>query len=90
MEKRPLDTSCENGIGFDTYCFWFNGGTEVNEHTGFHEVIDGKRFNPECLACQSGKITLEELAKIRDEAKLKLDSIFTQIQILTNLPPRLV
>ncbi len=23
----------------------------MNEHTGFHEYKDGKRFNPECLAC---------------------------------------
>jgi len=23
----------------------------VNEHTGFHEYKDGKRFNPDCPAC---------------------------------------
>ena len=23
----------------------------MNEHTGFHEYKDGKRFNPECLVC---------------------------------------
>ncbi len=23
----------------------------MNGHTGFHETKDGKRFNPECLAC---------------------------------------
>ena len=23
----------------------------MNEHTGFHEYKEGKRFNPECLTC---------------------------------------
>lgn len=23
----------------------------MNEHTGFHEYKDGRRFNPECLKC---------------------------------------
>ena len=35
----------------------------MSEHTGFHEYKDGKRFNPECLAC---------LAEDRDKKKLLL------------------
>ena len=57
----------------------------MNEHTGFHEYKDGKRFNPECPECKR-----EELIKIRDEKQLELTSIFTQIQILASLPTRLV
>lgn len=32
---------------------------------------------------------LKELARIRDEKLLELASIFTQIQILISLPPRI-
>ena len=34
--------------------------------------------------------TLEDLAKVRDQAKLRCDSIFTEIQILSSLPKRVV
>ena len=57
----------------------------MTEHTGFHEYKEGKRFNPECLECQ-----WKELARIRDEKLLELSSIFTQIQILSSLTPRLI
>ena len=35
----------------------------MNEHTGFHEYKDGRRYNPECLAC---------LAEDRDKKRLEL------------------
>lgn len=63
----------------------------MNNHTGFHEYKDSKRFNPDCPVCkQDAEITLEELAKIRDEKRMEWASIFTQIQILASIPPRLV
>ena len=24
------------------------------EHTGFHKVVDGRRYNPDCPVCQAG------------------------------------
>ncbi len=40
----------------------------MNKHTGFHEYKDGKRFNPECLACPrlpSDKLRKLSLLRIR-------------------------
>ena len=48
----------------------------MNEHTGFHEYKDGKRFNPDCLAClkeeenRKKRLYEEAMVRVRDwEAK---------------------
>ncbi len=65
----------------------------MNYHTGFHEYKDGKGFNPGCPACQAEPldyVPLEVLAKERDKRLVELTSILAELQILANLPSRLI
>ena len=57
----------------------------MNEHTGFHEYRDGKRFNPDCLECQ-----WEEMIKRRDEAQAELEAALVTIGLLLDMPKRVI
>lgn len=62
----------------------------MNEHSGWHEYKDGKRFNPDCPACVADdrdfkKHQLEQLlAKCREDCEACADGFISTHEKATN------
>ena len=55
----------------------------MNEHSGSHEYKDGKRFNPDCLAC------LVEVRNYKQYVlEMELKSLALQLHLDHSLPEK--